>query len=280
MLINGKFRCAGCMKELNEEFEVCSCGYKNDSGANLTHCLQVGTVLDDTYVIGKVIGEGGFGITYVGWDRDLEKKVAIKEFYMDGFTSRNSTVSSEVNSKVGDDEELFEVNREKFINEAKILASFMEESGIVTVYRFFRENNTAYIVMEYVEGITLKEYLRQKGKLSVEETIGLIGPVMNSLAKVHEKNLVHRDISPDNIMITADGRGKLIDFGAAREANGGNKSLSVVLKHGFAPVEQYQSKGNQGPWTDVYALSATIYKCITGVILPEAMVKKILNGRC
>lgn len=270
MLINGKFRCAGCMNELNDEFAVCSCGFNNNTDDNLSHCLQIGTVLNDAYIVGKVIGEGGFGITYVGWDKDLEKKVAIKEFYMDGFTSRNSTVSSEVNSKVGDDEELFAIHREKFVNEAKVLASFMEEPGIVTVHKFFRENNTAYIVMEYVEGITLKSYLKNKGKLSVDETIGIIGPIMNSLTKIHEKNLIHRDISPDNIMITADGRGKLIDFGAAREANNGNKSLSVVLKHGFAPMEQYQTHGNQGPWTDVYALSATIYRCITGVVPAEA----------
>lgn len=270
MLINGKFRCAGCMNELNDEFAICSCGFNNNTDDNLSHCLQIGTVLNDAYIVGEVIGEGGFGITYVGWDKDLEKKVAIKEFYMDGFASRNSTVSSEVNSKVGDDEELFAIHREKFVNEAKVLASFMEEPGIVTVHKFFRENNTAYIVMEYVEGITLKSYLKNKGKLSVDETIGIIGPIMNSLTKIHEKNLIHRDISPDNIMITADGRGKLIDFGAAREANNGNKSLSVVLKHGFAPMEQYQTHGNQGPWTDVYALSATIYRCITGVVPAEA----------
>lgn len=276
MLIDGKFRCAGCMKELNEEFELCSCGYNNETESNPPHCLQIGMILNNTYVIGKVIGEGGFGITYVGWDRDLDKKVAIKEFFLNGSTTRNSTISSEVYSSIGDDADIFEINREKFVNEAKLLASFMEEPGIVTVYRFFRENNTAYIVMEFVEGYTLKTYLSQKGKLSVDETMGILGPVMNSLSKIHERNLIHRDISPDNIMITATGRGKLIDFGAAREANGGNKSLSVVLKHGFAPVEQYQSRGNQGPWTDVYALSATIYRCITGKVPPEA-VDRVLD---
>lgn len=278
MLINGKFRCAGCMKVLNYEFAVCNCGYNNDTDSNDSHCLQVGTVLDNTYVVGKVIGEGGFGITYVGWDRDLEVKVAIKEFFLNGFSSRYSKETSEISANAGDGEELFEVNREKFINEAKVLATFMNEPGIVSVHKFFRENNTAYIVMEFVEGITLKQYLRKKGKLSVDETIGIIGPVMNALAKVHEKNLIHRDISPDNIMITSDGRGKLIDFGAAREANGGNKSLSVVLKHGYAPFEQYQTKGNQGPWTDVYALAATIYKCITGIVPAEATDRMLNDG--
>ena len=270
MRVGEKCRCAGCMKEINDDKLVCSCGYANETAENPAHCLQIGAILAGEYAIGRVIGEGGFGITYVGWDMDLDKKVAIKEFYMDGFTSRNATVSSEVISKIGEDEDLFEVHREKFVNEAKVLASFMDEPGIVTVYRFFKENNTAYIVMEYVEGTTLKEFLKQKGKMTVDETIGIIGPVMNSLAKVHEKNLVHRDISPDNIMITANGRGKLIDFGAAREANGGNKSLSVVLKHGYAPMEQYQTRGNQGPWTDVYALSATIYRCITGKVPAES----------
>ncbi|MBQ0027584.1 MAG: serine/threonine protein kinase [Lachnospiraceae bacterium] len=277
MLINGKFRCAGCMKEIAGESGMCGCGYDNASEINPIHCLQVGTVLNDSYVIGKVIGAGGFGITYVGWDRDLEKKIAVKEFYMHGITSRNTSVSTEVYSNIGDDTEVFEANREKFVNEAKTLAAFMEEQGIVTVYRFFRENKTAYIVMEFVEGISLKEYLKQRGRLSIDETMGIIGPVMNSLARVHEMNMVHRDISPDNIMITSDGRGKLIDFGAARENNNGNRSLSVVLKHGFAPMEQYQTRGNQGPWTDVYALSATIYNCITGSV-PNVATDRIMNG--
>ena len=270
MLINGKFRCAGCTRELNSEFAVCSCGFDNATGANPVHCLQIGTVLADTYVLGKVLGEGGFGITYVGWDMDLEIKVAVKEFFMSGFSSRNTTVSMDVLSNVGSESELFELNREKFLNEARVLAGFMNEPGIVTVHRFFRANNTAYIAMEYIEGSTLKDYLEQRGKLSVDETLFIVNSVMNSLAKVHDKNLVHRDISPENIIISG-GVGKLIDFGAARDISVGKKSLSVVLKHGYAPVEQYQTHGNQGPWTDVYALSATIYRCITGKVPAEAV---------
>lgn len=277
MIIKSKCRCAGCMKELSSEFEICNCGCKKEE-ENPPHCLPIGTVLNGKYVVGRVIGEGGFGITYVGLDPDNEDKVAIKEYFMSGFTSRNSTISSEVQASIGNENDIFEINKDKFVKEAKTLATFKNEPGIVTVLGFFMENNTAYIVMEFVEGITLKEFLKQRGVLSVDETIGIIGPVMNSLAKVHEKGLVHRDISPDNIMLTSDGYGKLIDFGAAREANGGNKSLSVVLKHGYAPFEQYQTRGNQGPWTDVYALSATLYRCITGHIPLEATDRMIDDG--
>lgn len=276
MLINGKYRCAGCTDLIESEGAKCSkCGYDNASAQNPPHCLQVGTVLAGNYHVGRLIGEGGFGITYMGWDHDLEMKIAIKEFFLSGHSNRNTTVSSEIYSTAGEEQELFEVHREKFINEARVLASFFKESGIVTVLRYFNENNTAYIIMEYIEGITLKEYLKNKGKLTTDETIGIIGPVLNSLSKVHEKNLIHRDISPDNIMITEDGVGKLLDFGAAREVANGNKSLSVVLKYGYAPIEQYQTRGNQGPWTDVYALCATMYRCITGQTPTEATDRTI-----
>ncbi|MBQ0027072.1 MAG: serine/threonine protein kinase, partial [Lachnospiraceae bacterium] len=276
MLINGKYRCAGCMTVIESNDAICSCGFNNATEKNSFHCLQIGTVISDQYVVGRVIGEGGFGITYVGWDKDLDIKVAIKEFFMNGFATRDATVSGEISAGYSEEGDLFNVNREKFINEAKILASFKDEPGIVDIFRFFKANNTAYIVMEFVEGRTLKEYLKMKSRLSVDETLGIVGPIMNSLAKVHAKGLAHRDISPDNIMITTDGKGKLIDFGAARETNG-NKSLSVVLKHGYAPIEQYQTHGNQGPWTDVYALSATIYRCITGQIPVEAIDR--ISGR-
>lgn len=266
MLINGKMRCAGCTGLIENENIICKCGCDNQNAHNSIHCLPIGTVLIGEYVVGSVIGEGGFGITYVGWDLSLDIKVAIKEFFPNGYSSRNTTVSTDVIANIGRDGEYFEGKKEKFINEAKVLASFMDEPGIVSVQRFFRANNTAYIVMEFVEGTTLKEHLKSKGRMSIEETLGVINPIMDSLAKVHGKNLIHRDISPDNIMMDVSGRGKLIDFGAARDTSDYKTDMSVVLKYGFAPAEQYQSHGNQGPWTDVYALSATIYNCITGVV--------------
>ena len=261
--------CKYCMSEIGEGNAVCPICGKDLTTEEPMHHLQPGTVLAEKYVVGAALGEGGFGITYLGLNTRLDLKVAIKEYFPFGYVHRVATMSSTVTDRTETtDEEFFEKGRERFLAEAKVLAKFNNETGIVSVHDFFEENNTAYIVMEYLEGQTLKAYLQKKGRLSYDETLSLLMPAMKSLDKVHEKGLIHRDISPDNIMLTDD-KVKLLDFGAARAAEG-NKSLSVMLKHGYAPEEQYRRKGEQGPWTDVYALSATIYKCITGATPDDA----------
>ena len=157
-----------------------------------------------------------------------------------------------------------------------MIAKFNDQEGIVNVTDFFEANNTAYIVMEYLDGITLKEYIAENGVLSPEDILELMAPVLESLDEVHKQGLIHRDISPDNIMLLKNGKVKLMDFGAARDyTDFGEKSLSIVLKPGYAPEEQYRSRGIQGPWTDIYALSATIYKCITGITPEESMQRVI-----
>ena len=262
--------CKYCMNEIEVGNTMCQkCG-KNLLKEEPMHHLQPGTILAEKYLVGAALGEGGFGITYLGLNTRLDLKVAIKEFFPFGYVHRVATMSSTVTDRTeAADDDFFEKGRERFLAEAKILAKFNSEVGIVSVHDFFEENNTAYIVMEYLEGQTLKSYLAKKGRLSYDDTISLLMPAMRSLDKIHEKGLIHRDISPDNIMLTGD-KVKLLDFGAARYADGGNKSLSVMLKHGYAPEEQYRRKGEQGPWTDVYALSATIYKCITGATPDDA----------
>lgn len=157
------------------------------------------------------------------------------------------------------------------------MAKFNGDQGIVNVTDFFEANNTAYIVMEYLDGITLKEYLKGNRQIPVDELMGLLAPLLESLDDVHQSGLIHRDISPDNIMVLKDGSVKLMDFGAARDyTEFGEKSLSIVLKPGYAPAEQYQSRGVQGPWTDIYALCATIYKCITGKT-PEDSIQRVME---
>ena len=268
--------CYSCMKELNTEGKCPYCGFDINTYEIEPHQLKPGTVLRDRFVVGRVIGEGGFGITYVGIDNVLRLKVAIKEFYMSGFVNRNNTISSKVSYETGSKKELFEKNREKFIQEARTLALFVNTEGIVDVRDFFYENNTAYIVMSFVEGDTLKYRLKEKNKLSVDETLAIVKPIMRALKKVHEQNVIHRDISPDNILLSKDGKVCLIDFGAAREyAEDDVKSLSIILKPGYAPLEQYRSKGVQGPWTDIYALSAVMYRCISGKRLPDALERMI-----
>lgn len=202
----------------------------------------------------------------------LDMKVAVKEYYPNGLVNRNNTFSPTVNCSVSDDKADFFVNgRKKFIQEARILAKFANERGIVEVRDFFETNNTAYIIMEYLEGQDLKEYLKTNGPLPVEKAVQTLIPVIKTLAKIHQHGLIHRDISPDNIRLTPDGV-KLIDFGAAREMTTQiNQSISVMLKPGYAPEEQYRSKGVQGPWTDVYAVCATLYKCITGITPDDAV---------
>ncbi len=263
--------CIYCMNP--SPAEVCPhCGKRRSEYVTDPHHLTPGTLLNGKYEVGAVLGEGGFGITYIGRDRNLELRIAIKEYFPSGIVNRNNTASAEITASVGKAQEVFEKGKASFLEEARTLAKFSNLPNIVSVRDFFAENNTAYIVMEYLEGTNLKDYLTQKSLMSFEQAFELLSPVMSALAKVHERGLIHRDISPANIMVLEDGTVKLLDFGAARDVSGADeKSLSVMLKPGYAPEEQYRSKGNQGPWTDVYALSATLYKIVTGITPDDAM---------
>ncbi|MCR4890810.1 MAG: protein kinase [Lachnospiraceae bacterium] len=257
--------CPNCMKEA--EGNICPhCGYDKSKGQDIIHALRPLSILLGKYLIGNVLGEGGFGITYIGYDLNLELKIAVKEFYPNGFVTRESNISNAITEYTVTDASRYQKWKDSFLTEARNLAKFSSLPGIVHVRDFFQENNTAYIIMEYVEGETLKSHLKKSNSaISVDETLSMMKPVIKSLSKVHATNLIHRDISPDNIMIEKGGEIKLIDFGAAREFNSDDqKSRSVLLKPGYAPEEQYRSRGVLGPWTDVYALCATIYRCITG----------------
>ena len=269
--------CSYCMAQLEELGEFCTVCGKRKAVTVPAHHLLPGTILNGKFYVGAALGEGGFGITYIGRDIKLDMKVAIKEFYPNGYVNRSNNISSQVNDSVTEGRrDFFEKGRERFLKEAQILAKFSGEPGVVDVRDFFEENNTAYIVMEFLDGTDLKTYLKKNGTLTPEHTVELLMPVMNSLKKVHEQGLIHRDISPDNIMIVGD-KVKLLDFGAARNVSAAaNKSLSVMLKPGYAPEEQYRSKGDQGPWTDIYALCATMYKCITG-ITPDDATQRVFS---
>ncbi len=263
--------CYNCMEPLEASAAVCPFCGKPRNAAVPEHHLPCGTLLRDRYLVGAALGEGGFGITYIGRDVTLDIRVAIKEYYPNGFTNRNNTVSLVVTAPVtADRKEFFEKGRASFLKEARALGKFSQEPGIVNVRDFFEENNTVYIVMEYLNGVTLKEHLKKTGPIRYDELLPMMLPLMRSLERVHGAGLIHRDISPDNIMMVGDSL-KLLDFGAARSVSAeGNRSLSVMLKPGYAPEEQYRSRGRQGPWTDAYALCATVYKCLTGVTPDDA----------
>ena len=236
------------------------------------HCLRKGTRLIGRYTIEGVLGQGGFGITYLGIDELHEKKVAIKEFFPQGIVTRNIEYQDTVTVTFVGEKDNYEKGKERFLKEARTMAKFSKDEGIVKALDFFEINNTAYIVMEYLEGVTLKQYLAENKRIDAEDLVELLVPLIESLDEIHSQGLIHRDISPDNIMVLPDGRIKLMDFGAARDyTEFGEKSLSIVLKPGYAPPEQYQTHGVQGPWTDIYALCATMYKCITGENPPDAI---------
>lgn len=267
-------RCLGCMQEYKEKYKVCPhCGYILNSPPQEAYQLSPGTILKGKYIVGKVLGNGGFGITYLGWDNILQHKIAIKEYFPGEFSTRVSG-QTKVSVYSGEREEQFNSGKEKFIEEAQRIAKFNKAKGIVHVYDFFEENGTAYIIMEYLEGETYKEKLKKRGVIPPQEARDVIISVLEALELVHSEGLVHRDIAPDNIMMTTKGEITILDFGASRFATTKHsKSLSIILKPGYAPEEQYQSRGNQGPWTDVYAVAATFYKLVTG-ITPQASIER------
>lgn len=266
--------CLFCMEHIEKGRTCTACGASQNYEAPLHH-LKPGSVLRDKYLIGKAIGEGGFGITYIGRDLTLDMPIAIKEYYPNGFSNRNNDHSNAVTISKGNHGHEFEREIQRFLSEARVLARFCNNPGVVGVRDFFRENGTAYIVMEYLDGITLKNYLKKYGTIPAETLAQMIDPILLALHEIHQQGLIHRDISPDNIMMLKNGQLKILDFGAAREV-AGDKSLSVMLKPGYAPEEQYRSKGQQGPWTDVYAMCATIYKCITG-ITPDESIQRVFD---
>ena len=266
-------RCCSCMTDMSGSSSCPACGWQSGQDPDNSLYLPLGYVLNNRYLVGKVAGSGGFGVVYVAWDNNLEIRVAVKEFLPKELAARSHDHVS-LTPYTGNPRNDFAFGVEKFLDEAKALAKFQDHSGIVSVHESFRANGTAYMVMQYLDGMTLKEYLkRQPGeKISYAIAVKALVPIMDALREVHKAGFVHRDVSPDNIFITRQQQVKLLDFGSARYAIGEqSKSLTSVLKQGYAPVEQYSAKGNQGPWSDVYAVAATLYRCITGIVPPDAM---------
>lgn len=257
-----KVLCPGCMRIINK-ISICAyCGYDLKNIQIKSYQLKPYTILGEQqkrYIVGKVVGEGAFGITYVALDKKLEMKVAIKEFYPRKYAKRVGN-AVELHPQEGFD---IAALREEMISEARNLAKLDQLEGVVEVKDYFRDNDTIYIVMEYIEGGSLKDYLKQNGgKLQVEIAKRMMRPVIESLMQVHNAGMIHRDISPDNIMVTPEGKMKLIDFGTAKESN--DTDILALGKKGYAPPEQFAKDGKQGTWTDVYALAATYYGCIVG----------------
>lgn len=262
--------CPYCMSPVEPDTPCPSCGLTAGAYAPSPHHLPPGTVLRERYLIGRVLGEGGFGITYIGCDLRLELKVAIKEYFPTDRANRVSAASLEVSSYSGVAGERYESGKARFLQEARTMAKMDKQPVIVSVRDFFELNNTAYIVMEYVEGTTFRDLVDQRGgRIPAGELLHVMEPLFSALEAMHKRGLIHRDISPENLMLE-NGDVRLLDFGCARESAGGEATMTIALKHGYAPVEQYQNKG-QGPWTDVYALSATLYYCLTGRRPPQSM---------
>ena len=267
--------CPGCFATKGQANPCPHCGY-DDQAERSPLLLPHRTLLNGQFVVGRVLGKpGGFGITYLGWDLNLETRVAIKEYLPRDLAGRAGDHAS-IAPHSREDGELFRYGLEQFLREARTLAQ-LDHPNIVRVRQFFEANGTAYLVMDYYQGLSLGEHLeRQGGRLPEDQAKQLMLPILDGLRAVHAKGFLHRDIKPQNIYLARMDSGGvrpiLLDFGAARQAMGErSRSLSVVVSAGYAPFEQYQRRGNQGPWTDVYAAAAVLYLLVTGEAPPEAI---------
>ena len=247
------------------------CGFDPRSVKGIEYALPMGTILAGKYLVGRVLGQGGFGITYVGWDIALERKVAIKEYYPSGQVSRNPGSRGLTWYTSVQSQQAKQNGTQIFLKEARKMSKVDDIPNVVRVRDLFQENETAYIVMDFVEGETLKARLEKTGPLPWEQAKGIFLPAIQAMEQVHQAGLVHRDISPDNLMLTPGGKVKILDLGAAKDLSVNNGASSMqVAKGGFSPFEQYTQRGSSGPWTDVYAMAATVYYTLTGKLPPVA----------
>jgi serine/threonine protein kinase len=264
--------CMGCMEDDSGEPVCPKCGSAFNLPPKNSLQLKPRTMLRDQYLVGRALGHGGFGITYLAWDVGLEAKLAVKEYMPNGVAGRASG-DTKVLAYSDQTKPEFDWGLDRFLDEARTLKKFSKYPGIVSVDTIFRDNGTAYLVMEYLDGWTFEDFVKRRGgKIAWETALRIMLPVLDALAAVHAEGILHRDISPDNIYLTRAGKVKLIDFGAARNALGQkSRNLSIILKEGYAPEEQYRASGIQGPWTDVYATAATLYHAVTGKIPQPAL---------
>lgn len=266
----GRGYCFGCMESI-DAYPCPHCGY-NGTAETKPYALRPGTILRGRYLVGKVLGQGGFGITYMGVDLQLQRKLAVKEYYPANYACRQDTLGTVhwYSKEVAQEARLS--GREMFLKEARKMSQVSHIPEVVQVYDMFQENDTAYICMDFIDGITLMNRLKADGPMSWEEAKQIFLPAMTVLEQVHKAGLVHRDISPDNIMIRRDGSIRILDLGAAKDlkVNSGLSSMQVA-KSGFSPPEQYMQRGNSGSWTDVYAMAATMYYALTGKLPLPAM---------
>lgn len=294
-LVNPDKLCMGCMGELAYPGAVCpKCGFNVAAYRRPENSLPLYEIVNGKYLLGRVLGVGGFGITYIAWDFYQGRRVCVKEYFPRNVAVRNrgaQTYSESISVSIDCSQEgyMSAENYTKYvekvrsaymkglfayIQEAENLSKYYLMPGIVSIRDFFYGNNTAYIVMEYIEGMDMGKYAKRKGgKLAPQEVFFLLKDVLRALDAVHKDSIIHRDISPDNIMLTDQWNAVLIDFGAARDYEH-TKKAPILLKHGYAPVEQYRVDGEQGPWTDVYSMCASIYYLLAGKRLPSSLERQ------
>lgn len=271
-----KVRCSSCFQEYEDTFGLCPfCGYAPLDPPEEAFCLPPGTVIADRYIVGGMLALGGFGIVYRAWDKKLDAMLAIKEYYPSGIVNRLPGETNLILAAARRERE-FVHGKLRFLEEARNMAKFSTHKNIVNVFDFFEANNTAYIIMEYLDGRTMSQVLQQQNvPLPYDYCINIAESVCAALQAIHKENILHRDVSPDNIMICNNGTIKLFDFGAARFSAGVENRVTVVVKPGFAPPEQYDKVNRQDPRTDIYALGATLYYAMTGTKPEESTNRKI-----
>ena len=270
-------KCYSCFKDCEDNMSVCPfCNNELSSEPKEPIHLVPGTILADRYIIGRAVGAGGFGIIYNAWDQKLDTIVAVKEFFAGRLVTRAAKTKDVIINKKSQAE--FEYRKARFLAEARNMAKFGSHRSIPNVFEFFEENNTAYIVMELLHGVGLNEYLRNNGgKIDVDFAIMIANEIGNALKSMHDIGIIHRDVAPDNIYINSDKdlSIKLLDLGAAKLTDAKEDVIDIILKPGYSPVEQYDNTMSIGPWTDIYALGASLYVMLTGVKPDESTNRKI-----